>query len=306
MEKKQKKPNGASGSTFLRYLSGVLNPMGLILSAAVIAALTYLLDLAVEATAFTEMLPLVVFLYLCMLLFYTPISFAIEARRNGYRKMDMQSEIGKICTNLNAEAHSISKRVPKKIKFYQESKDDTVNAWCFGSKKVCISKGFADGLRPSAYETEEQKANIEEAAKGVLAHEFGHISNGDMIGEHICVAAMATFSAALYATYLFLFVIVKICCHIPIINLIAALLSYVLNGIYYLARWITGIGYKLFHIVNGKREETNADAFAVRLGHKEGLLNFLENYCLKEFGNGKVLDEHPLTSKRIAALKAKE
>jgi len=285
-----------------RYLRGVLNPLGIILSVAVVCVMTWGLDAFVGASSFTDMLSLPILIYLFMLLFQTNISFAAENKKKGFMKMNMNSELGQICTELNAEAHGISNQVPKNIKFYTEPNDATLNACCFGSRKVCVSKGFADNLLPSKFETEEEKANIEEAAKGVLSHEFGHIANGDMIGEHICTAAMATFAFALYAVYLALYFVVWMFSHAPIFNVLAVPVSWLLKEIYYLASWITGLGYKLFHIINGKREETAADAFAVRLGHKAGLMNFLENYCLKNFGEGKVLDEHPLTSKRIAAL----
>ena len=297
MEKEMRK---ASGSTFLRYLSGIFNPMGLILSVAVVWGLSALFQSMFGGTL-EEGLTLSLTLYLFMLLFYTNIKFAIDNHKMGYRKMDMESEIGRICAEVNQEAHELSHRVPKNIKFYVNPKDNDLNAYCFGSRKVCVSQGFANSMRPSQGTTQLQSDNLKEIAKGILAHEFGHVADGDMIGEHFCVAAMATLGAVLYVAYLFLYVIVKVFASVPIFCYLAVPLSYLLNGLYKLVNWLTGLGYRLYHIIGGKRQETNADAFAVKLGHKAGLLAFL-NVLQEAYGDGKVLDEHPLTSKRIAAL----
>lgn len=167
-----------------------------------------------------------------------------------------------------------------------------VNAFAIGRKTIAVTKG--------AVQTFSQ-----DELKGVIAHEFGHLSNGDTKALLLTTIGNGIFSILIFILRIimliteFIFSLTKI----PFLDIFSLL-----------ARFIFEFGVVVFSYVseillsvNSRQNELWADKFAFEIGYGEELVSSL--YILQKISlpnNLKLLDRlrasHPNTAKRIEQL----
>ena len=167
-----------------------------------------------------------------------------------------------------------------------------VNAFAIGRKTIAVTMG--------AIQTFSQ-----DELKGVLAHEFGHISNGDTKALLLSTIGNGIFSILIVLLRIVMLIIEVVfsLMKIPFLDVFAVL-----------ARFIFDIGIIAFSYlsqillsVNSRQNELWADRFAFDIGYGEELVSSL--YILQKISllsNISLLDRlkasHPNTAKRIAQL----
>lgn len=167
-----------------------------------------------------------------------------------------------------------------------------VNAFAIGRKTIAVTMG--------AVETFSQAE-----LKGVIAHEFGHLSNGDTKALLLSTIGNGIFSILIFALRILMLIteVVFSLTRIPFLDVFAVL-----------AKFLFDIGVIIFSYVseillsvNSRRNELYADRFAFKIGYGEELV--LSLYILQKISlpnNLRLLDRlrasHPNTAKRIKQL----
>lgn len=167
-----------------------------------------------------------------------------------------------------------------------------VNAFAIGRKTIAVTKG--------AVQTFSQ-----DELKGVIAHEFGHLSNGDTKALLLSTIGNGIFSVLIFVLRIIMLIteVVFSLTRIPFLDVFAVL-----------ARFLFDIGVIIFSYVseillsvNSRQNELWADKFAFEIGYGEELVSSL--YILQKISlpnNLKLLDRlrasHPNTAKRIEQL----
>lgn len=167
-----------------------------------------------------------------------------------------------------------------------------VNAFAIGRKTIAVTKG--------AVQTFSQ-----DELKGVIAHEFGHLSNGDTKALLLSTIGNGIFSVLIFLLRIIMLIteVVFSLTRIPFLDVFAVL-----------ARFLFDIGVIIFSYVseillsvNSRQNELWADKFAFEIGYGEELVSSL--YILQKISlpnNLKLLDKlrasHPNTAKRIEQL----
>lgn len=167
-----------------------------------------------------------------------------------------------------------------------------VNAFTIGRKTIAVTMG--------AIQTFSQ-----DELKGVIAHEFGHISNGDSKALLLSTIGNGIFTILIFILRIIMLIneVVFSLTRIPFLDVFALL-----------ARFIFDIGIIIFSYVseillsvNSRQNELWADRFAFDIGFGEELVSSL--YILQKISlpqNIKLIDRlrasHPNTAKRIEQL----
>lgn len=167
-----------------------------------------------------------------------------------------------------------------------------VNAFAIGRKTIAVTKG--------AVQTFSQ-----DELKGVIAHEFGHLSNGDTKALLLSTIGNGIFSVLIFVLRIIMLIteVVFSLTRMPFLDVFAVL-----------ARFLFDIGVIIFSYVseillsvNSRQNELWADKFAFEIGYGEELVSSL--YILQKISlpnNLKLLDRlrasHPNTAKRIEQL----
>lgn len=167
-----------------------------------------------------------------------------------------------------------------------------VNSFAIGRKTIAVTKG--------AVQTFSQ-----DELKGVIAHEFGHLSNGDTKALLLSTIGNGIFSVLIFVLKIIMLIteVVFSLTRIPFLDVFAVL-----------ARFLFDIGVIIFSYVseillsvNSRQNELWADKFAFEIGYGEELVSSL--YILQKISlpnNLKLLDRlrasHPNTAKRIEQL----
>jgi heat shock protein HtpX len=94
------------------------------------------------------------------------------------------------------QARAKTPSLNKHIKLYI-TEDKTLNAFAVGRKTVMLTRGTIDSLSP-------------EELKGCMAHELGHMANGDSVARVITIVGNGFFS-----------VVVLVCNTIPVLKALA-------------------------------------------------------------------------------------
>lgn len=176
---------------------------------------------------------------------------------------------------------------------------DGVNAYALGRKTICISRGLLD--------------ESEDVIKGVLAHEFGHLSNKDTdlilvisIGNFMITGAMIVVRMILIVFGVFLAVLGLLMggdegkIGVVMGSLTALISTGLLTGMLWL--W-TKLG--LFLVCHtGRESEFEADVFACRLGYGYGLCLFLDKgiSCRPKGIFAALSSMHPMNDVRISRI----
>lgn len=208
--------------------------------------------------------------------------------------------------NLFQEAHeearNKSKLVPKRIKLFIAQSADT-NACVIGMHTMVVNEGLIAQLDDLGI-------------KGVLAHEFGHMSNSDTVLSMTKISANTLLSLIVG----FIVAILRLAILIGFVTedsdntaarvfgfimrwFIGVILSWIVKGI--LNLWML-IGF-MFEMFASRRQEYKADEFAVKIGEGNNLLNALQIIDDSPHRRTSIFDgmtsTHPYTADRIVRLK---
>lgn len=174
-------------------------------------------------------------------------------------------------------ALSCNKKLSQKVKLYIVE-DKSVNAFAVGCNTIALNRGAIDSLD-------------ENELKGIIAHEMGHLNNGDTK-----VKLVMMIGNGLFSIFMFLFKLILSMDNDKDSNaflmLIPAFISFVVAS---------------FFAIGNRSNEYKADQFAYEIGYGDGLLETL--YLLKEIEMGnrislveKLKSSHPALDKRIERL----
>lgn len=195
---------------------------------------------------------------------------------------------------VHAAARGVNAKISGKVKLYYKETEE-INAYAVGHRTVIVTHGI---LRFSP-----------EQIKGVLAHEFGHISGGDSdldLGINVSNTILMLFTVAVSAVVsLFAWILsmafeslsAKAAC-VAVGGVIISALSIV----YYL--WIK-IG-KLMINAASRNDEYAADAFSVKCGYGEGLysaLSVLDPSKMRSSFFSLLSSTHPDTVSRLEKIR---
>jgi len=266
-----------------------------ILWAIIYITLTWLL------TGFhAEALPYILFIYgICITVALSPLGELILKYSEGVRKPATTQE-REYLTDLYREVYANAKeKYPKLSNRLEIHIIDAgyVNAFAMGSNTIAVTRGAMDTFD-------------EDELCGVIAHEIGHIKNGDTKALLISVVGNGLFTIVI--------MIARIIMHI--IAVIASLfdngnpVTFVLNIVIFLGRLMFDLANLVFvHLsqiilsINSQSNEYMADKFAHEIGYGAELTQAL--YLLQKIAiptNIPLLERlkasHPNLAKRIASL----
>ena len=194
------------------------------------------------------------------------------------------------------EAMARTPSLHKNIRLYI-SEDKTINGYAMGRKTIVLTRG--------AIETFHR-----EELKGILAHEFGHMANGDTKATLLTIIGNSIFSIIIVACKIVMWVV----------NLIAVIATeefFISRIIYFIIRLFFDYSVMAFMFVgnvilslNSRYSEFLADSYAFQIGFGEQLKRGL--YLLNKLDMGGkrsirdwLMASHPHTPKRIKRLEQK-
>ena len=182
-----------------------------------------------------------------------------------------------------------SPRLSRKVKLFIH-KDDSINACAMGKSTIIINTGLL--------------ALSDEEIKGVIAHEFAHLANGDTLFSLAFCIGNFIFSAVLFAIKIIaLFVNIIFSAVFDRDSLIMLVVLIALDIIFGLWNIIGNFIIKL----TGRKAEYDADHYAGKIGYA----NQLKNALIKIEGEGihfrmglieAINASHPDTCKRVERL----
>lgn len=179
--------------------------------------------------------------------------------------------------------------------------DNFPNAFAMGQKTVAVTLGLL------------QQAKAEEL-EAVLAHEMGHLKNGDtkaMLAAYVMNAAgsVATWvmTVVMTALSIFSFITGGVTGNRQFIGLgwIIVMISWMLRGVSWLLQKLLQISF----LAVGRAQEYKADAFAARCGYRDSLVSFLSSIVGPEGPRSLAVAlyaTHPSPEARINGLMAME
>jgi heat shock protein HtpX len=198
---------------------------------------------------------------------YTDIVFRIIGGcRRPIRSEEMQFGpiFDQVCQRAGIAAGQFELRV---------CEDKFPNAFALGNSTVAVSRGLLIG-------------GSDDEIRGVLAHELGHIHNGDSVRTKIfCIVSMV--GQLILMMYLF---IAKLLAWIgrlpiPLANILASIVSLIIRIQVTLIEWLIMLPLTIGQYIGSRQQEYRADQYAASLGYGSELKNFL--YKILD------LDEHP-------------
>lgn len=167
-----------------------------------------------------------------------------------------------------------------------------VNAFAIGRKTIAVTMG--------AIHTFSQ-----DELKGIIAHEFGHLSNGDTKALLLSTIGNGIFSILICILKIVLLItdLIFSFISIPLLNIFTRIASFLFDMGVILFSYIS----QILLSVNSRQNELWADRFAFDIGYGEELVSSL--YILQKISlphNLSILDRlrasHPNTAKRIEQL----
>lgn len=210
---------------------------------------------------------------------------------------DVKSRVKPLFEEVYDQAKKADSNISDKIRLFV-SDDPSPNAFATGRKTICLNRGLLQ--------------LGDEEIKGVLAHEFGHISHKDT--DVILVVAVGNMIVNLFILLcnmffgIFTFVVEAALRHNDHPHL-AGIVRFIHYGLSLAIFWIwTKIGV-LLCLYSGRKNEYSADKFAVDTGFGHQLKNALKQLDDGDYDTPKGLwanlnASHPDTSDRIAAIEA--
>lgn len=241
-----------------------------------------------------------------MVIALSPVGEAILRWQNRCKKItdeEILSRLGKLFDEVREKSIEFDKSLNRNIKFYM-SDDEAPNAFATGRKTVCITKGLL--------------ALTDDEIKGVLAHEFGHLSHKDT--DVILVIAVGNMFIALAVSVISL--IVRIFNWIVgfifgtlasserggfIIGFLTSKFNALVSLLFGAVLWLwTKLGVMIC-MSSSRQNEFHADKFAFDIGFgaelKSALTTLEGGEKIKSKGLWAALNaSHPDTDKRIEKL----
>lgn len=241
-----------------------------------------------------------------MVIALSPIGEAMLRWQNGCKKItdkETLSRLGTLFEEVREKAVKFDEKLNRNIKFYI-SDDEAPNAFATGRKTVCVTKGLL--------------ALDDDEIKGVLAHEFGHLSHKDT--DVILVVAVGNMfvaiavSAVSLIVRLFNWVIGFIIGMFSgserggfIVGFLTSKFNFLVSLLFGAVLWLwTKLGI-LICMSSSRQNEFHADKFAFEIGLgnelKSALIKLEEGESVKSRGLWSSLSaSHPDTDKRIEKL----
>lgn len=194
------------------------------------------------------------------------------------------------------EALTQTPSLHKNIRLYI-SEEKTINGYAMGRKTIVLTRG--------AIETFHR-----EELKGILAHEFGHMANGDTKALLLTIIGNSIFSIIILACKVIMWAV----------NLIASIATeefFISRIIYFVIRLFFDFSVMAFLFVgnvilslNSRYSEYLADGYAFQIGFGEQLKRSLYLLNKLDMGGRRTLKEwlmasHPHTPARIERLEQK-
>ena len=176
--------------------------------------------------------------------------------------MQQWEQANAVFEEVKQQAMATDRRVSSKVKLYY-SPTDEINAFALGHRTIVVTRGILD-VHP-------------EYLKGVLAHEFGHIANGDSdlkLGINVsnCILSIFMFLISIIANG-----IIAVCYALNnnVTNIVGLIFNFIFNIIVLgLFRLWSLLGVVLINW-SSRRDEYCADSFAANVGYGEQLAQFL-------------------------------
>lgn len=233
--------------------------------------------------------------FVIMLIALSPIGEAYVRYKEKAKKIKRTSDtewLYALFDEVYAKAKQNNPKISDKVKLYFQNISEP-NAAAVGHRTVIVTAGLVDSMD-------------EEEIKGVLCHEFGHISSGD-----------SDLSLGIAVSNCILMVFTWICC--VIVGIFTALISsqsektgaifhLIFVGILTIAYslWVK-LGLLLMNATS-RKDEYAADAFAVDCGYGVNLYQALESLDgskMKSSFLSLLASTHPDTVDRLAAIKSR-
>lgn len=167
-----------------------------------------------------------------------------------------------------------------------------VNAFAIGRKTIAVTMG--------AIQTFTQ-----DELKGIIAHEFGHLSNGDTKALLLSTIGNGIFTILIFILKIILLItdIIFSLTKIPFLNIFTIIAEFIFDIGVILFSYIS----QILLSINSRQNELWADTFAFDIGYGEELVSSL--YILQKISlpqNLSILDRlrasHPNTARRIEQL----
>jgi len=252
-----------------------------------------LVDMLLFSNGFLVVLILQLFI---ILLAISPIGEAIIRYIYGGKRLKTRNARNYLLPIFFSVYENVLDEKPKtsrRIKLYLD-RSMTPNAYAVGSNTIVVTRGAVETFSP-------------EELQGIIAHEFGHLYNGDTI------LLMILLGSNIYFLIIFLLVkMVEI-----IINIVNALLGgfsrYNIAGkiILWLFRGVVALLVLITQgilSINQRNNEYNADEFAEIIGFGENLISALYTLDSIDYSDGKISflerlkNSHPDIENRIEIL----
>ena len=225
---------------------------------------------------------------------FTPIGENILRLINGVRKLYTKREqeyLIPLFSDVYTEAKAVYPYLANDIEICIIDAMH-INAVATGRKTVAVTRGAVDSLS-------------EEELKGFIAHELGHIANGDTRAVLFMTVGNGIYS-------IFIIAIKKI------INLLDILLYRIgwlwviitiIKLIFYIMLFYLGYIAQIIIAINSRRNEYRADKFAYEIGFGNDLveaLYLLQGMCISDQSKlvNQLMASHPHIAKRIGTLEA--
>lgn len=230
----------------------------------------------------------------------SPLGEAYVRRKENTKILNRTQDTEAIFTVFYEVYGAVKAKYPKlgdKIKLYYKDTDE-VNAYALGHRTIIVTHGLLQCM-----DTEK--------IKGILAHEFGHIVNGDSdlkLGISVSNGILLTITVIINALIANLMLIVGVFSEKSSIKIISRVIGII--GIF-LVTIIYGIWAKIgMLIVNAtsRKDEYEADTFAVDCGYGKNLydaLNSLDETKTKSNFFSLLASTHPDTVDRLKSIQTK-
>ena len=163
---------------------------------------------------------------------------------------------------------------------------DEMNAYCFGARSIGVTEGAL---------------NLDNrTVEAIIAHELGHLTNGDSVLNMVlivnCLGIIAVLAFYQFALIACVYIIMVICC-------MMGLFRFVMEA----AKTIVLQVSRLVISALGRRSEFMADRFAADMGYAFYLRRFLERFAPDTGASGQTFlsvlyDTHPSLALRIQQL----
>ena len=216
----------------------------------------------------------------------------------GNKHVKLDNCYQRVREKISAKGHSLLKN----IKVYLIPGDE-MNAYCFGARSIGVTEGIL---------------NLDnKTVEAVIAHEIGHLTNGDSVLNMVlianCIGIIVVLAFFHFALFAFVCIVIAICCMTGLFKFSFAsyfITSKVLGVIRFLIEVAKTFVLHVSRLVIsaiGRKSEFVADRFAADMGYAFYLRRFLERFAsdadtLDQTFLSVLYNTHPSPALRIQQL----